>query len=155
MTTNKPDVEIRRRFTVPPEKVFAAFAEAHLVSRWLSPSPEITLTVLQFDFRAGGTYRFAYHLPGGATVIVGGAYRSIEPPSKIVFSWVIEPPDEHAGIESEVTVTITPDGGGAELLIRHENLTRADAVVRHAEGWRGALERLAALFEVQRFPHGR
>jgi uncharacterized protein YndB with AHSA1/START domain len=110
---------------------------------------------LQFDFRVGGTYRFAYHLPGGETVIVGGAYRSIEPPSKIIFSWIIEPPDEHAGIESEVTVTITPDGNGTELLIRHEKLMRVDAVARHAEGWRGALDQLAVLVEVQGLSHGR
>ena len=153
--TGKTRAEVHRHFAAAPEKVFAAFAEARLISRWLSPSPEITLTLLQFDFRVGGTYRFAYHLPGGETVIVGGAYRSIEPPSKIVFSWVIEPPDEHAGIESEVTVTITPDRGGTELLIRHEKFTRTDAVVRHAEGWRGALDQLAGLLEVQGLPHGR
>ncbi len=150
----KSYAEVRRRFAVAPEKVFAAFAEARLVSRWLSPSPEITLTVLQFDFRVGGTYRFAYHLPGGETVIVGGTYRSIELPSKIVFSWIIEPPDEHAGIESEVTVTITANQGGAELLIRHEKLRPASAVVRHAEGWRGALDKLVALIEGQTLPHG-
>jgi uncharacterized protein YndB with AHSA1/START domain len=151
----KTHAEVRRRFAAAPEKVFAAFSEARLISRWLSPSPEITLTLLQFDFHVGGAYRFAYHLPGGETVIVGGAYRSIEPPSKIVFSWIIEPPDEHAGIESEVTVTVTPDGGGTELLIRHEKLARPDAVMRHAEGWRGALDQLAVLFEAHGLPHGR
>ncbi len=120
MSADKTHLEVRRRFAADPEKVFAAFAEARLVGRWLSPSPDITLTLLQFDFREGGAYRFAYGVPGGETVIVGGRYRSIEPPSKIVFSWMIEPPDEHAGIESEVTVTITREGGGAELVIRHE-----------------------------------
>ncbi len=149
MIASETGAETRRRFKATPEQVFAAFAETRLVSRWLSPSPEITLTLLQFDFRVGGAYRFAYHLPGGETVVVGGVYRSIESPSKIVFSWVIEPPDEHAGIESEVTVTITPDGAGAELLIRHEKLARIDAVERHATGWRGALQQLAALLEVQ------
>jgi uncharacterized protein YndB with AHSA1/START domain len=134
--------EVRRRFAVAPEKVFAAFADARLVARWLTPAPEITLTLLQFDFRVGGAYRFAYHLPDGTTVIVGGIYQSIEPPSEIVFSWIIEPPDEHAGIESEVIVTITPDGDGACLHIRHEKLNRTDAILRHAEGWRGALDRL-------------
>jgi uncharacterized protein YndB with AHSA1/START domain len=155
MTPLETAAEVRRRFTAAPEKVFAAFAEARLVGRWLSPSPEITLTLLQFEFRVGGTYRFAYHLPGGETVIVGGAYRSIEPPSRIVFSWIIEPPDEHAGIESEVTVTITPDGGGTELFIRHEKLGRIDAVMRHAEGWRGALDQLTALLEAPELPHAR
>jgi uncharacterized protein YndB with AHSA1/START domain len=139
--------EVRHHFTAVPEKVFAAFAEPHLIIRWMSPSPEITLSVLQFDFRVGGTYRFAYHLPEGKTVIIGGIYRSIEPPSRIVFSWIIEPPDEHAGIDSEVTVTITPDSSGTELLIRHEKLTRADAILRHAEGWRGALMQLAELLD--------
>jgi uncharacterized protein YndB with AHSA1/START domain len=150
--TGETHAEVRRRFAASPEKVFAAFAEARLVGRWLSPSSDIALTLLQFDFRVGGSYRFAYHVPGGETVIVGGAYRSIDPPSRIVFSWVIEPPDEHAGINSEVTVTITPDRGGTELVIRHERLTRTGAAARHAEGWRGALDQLAALLQAQGSP---
>lgn len=149
MSADKTHLEVRRRFAAEPEKVFAAFAEARLVGRWLSPSPDITLTLLQFDFREGGAYRFAYGVPGGQTVIVRGRYRSIEAPSRIVFSWMIEPPDEHAGIESEVTVTITREGGGAELVIRHEKLTRIDAVARHDEGWRGALDQLATMLEAE------
>jgi uncharacterized protein YndB with AHSA1/START domain len=137
-------VEVRQRLRAKPARVFAAFAEPDLVSRWLTPSPEISLTVLHLDFRVGGAYRFAYHVPDGSTVTVGGVYRRIEPPSKLVFSWVIEPPDEHAGIPSEVTVTIAPHGDGAELQIRHAKLARAPAVERHAQGWRGALDRLAA-----------
>jgi uncharacterized protein YndB with AHSA1/START domain len=147
MNPDRAATEVRRRFAAAPEAVFSAFCEAHLVKCWLSPSPEIALTVLQFDFRVGGVYRFAYDLPGGQTMIVNGAYRSIERPSKIVFSWNIEPPDEHAGLKSEVTVTITPDGTGAELLIRHEKLTRAGAAERHAGGWRGALDQLTTLID--------
>lgn len=137
--------EIRRRLAASPEKVFAAFADARLVSRWLSPSPEIRLTVLAFDFRVGGLYRFAYQVSKEQTVFVGGSYRAIEAPRRIVFSWIIEPPDAHAGIESEVTATITPCDGGAELFIRHEKLRLSDAADRHAQGWQGALDRLTAL----------
>ena len=145
MITDKPYAEVRRRFASDPEKAFAAFAKAELVSRWLRPSPEIRLTVLEFDFREGGSYRFAYHIPGAATVIVAGSYRVINPPSRIVFSWVIEPPDEHAGIESEVSVAITPDGSGSELVIRHERFGRIDAIERHAAGWVGAVDQLSEL----------
>jgi uncharacterized protein YndB with AHSA1/START domain len=77
----------------------------------------------------------------------------ITPPSKIVFSWMIEPPDEHAGIESKVSVAITPDGTGSELVIRHEKLGRTDAIERHAAGWHGAVEQLTELL-AQEEKHG-
>jgi uncharacterized protein YndB with AHSA1/START domain len=137
--------EVRRRLTAPPAKVFAAFADPSLVSRWLTPSPEVALSVLQFEFRVGGAYRFAYHVPGGTTMFVNGLYRTIDPPSTLVFSWNIEPPDEHAGLRSEVTVTLAPDGAGTHLLIRHTQLTLPGAAERHAQGWLGAVDLLVAL----------
>src|SRR5262245_14839548 len=145
MIADKSCAEIKRHLAYAPERVFAAFAKADLVARWLTPSPEIRLTVLEFDFREGGSYRFAYHVPAAATVVVAGSYRVIKPPSKIVFSWVIAPPDEHAGIESEVSVAITPHSSGSELVIRHERLTRTDAIERHLTGWRGAIDQLIEL----------
>jgi len=141
--------EVRRRFDATPESVFAAFADAGLVARWLRPAPEIRLAVLDFDFRVGGAYRFAYHLPDGAVMTVHGAFRSIRPPSALVFSWIIEPPDEHAGIVSEVNVSIAAEGGGAALRIRHHRLDRPGAPERHAQGWQGALDLLAALLSRQ------
>ena len=137
--------EIRRRLAAPPDRVFAAFADPDQVALWLKPAPEISLTVLAFDFRVGGAYRFAYHLPDGQTVVIGGVYERIDPPGRLTFSWVIEPPDEHAGLRSRVVVAIADVGDGAELHIRHERLTLPGAVERHAGGWRGAIDHLVRL----------
>jgi uncharacterized protein YndB with AHSA1/START domain len=154
MTPIAAAVEVRRHLSAPVQVVFAAFADARIVARWLTPSPDVKLTVLQFDFREGGTYRFAYDVPDGRRMIVGGTYFAIERPARIVFSWLIEPPDEHAGIESEVTVTIVPSGDGAELVVRHAKFDRPDAEARHEQGWRGAIDRLAALLAAEERRNG-
>ena len=145
MRRSEDAAEVRRRLAAAPARVFAAFADASLVSRWLTPSPDVALTVLEFDFRVGGGYRFAYAVPGRGTMFVNGVYRTIEPHSTIAFSWNIEPPDEHAGVRSEVTITLTPQGAGTDLLIRHEQLTPPGAAERHAAGWQGAVDQLIAL----------
>lgn len=140
----KPDdrAEVRRHFSAPPERVFAAFTRAEVVARWLTPSPDVNLTVLELDFREGGRYRFAYESPGGERMLVGGVYTKIDAPTRLEFSWLIEPPDVHAGIESRVIVSITARGSGSDLLIVHERFGRADANQRHAAGWAGALQQL-------------
>jgi uncharacterized protein YndB with AHSA1/START domain len=145
MSRDESIAEVRQYLAASPSRVFAAFADASLVARWLTPSPDVVLRVIQFDFRVGGVYRFAYDVPGGATMFVNGVYATIESPSTIVFSWNIEPPDEHAGVRSEVTVTLTPQGTGTDLRIRHTRLTVPGARERHDAGWRGALGHLAAL----------
>jgi uncharacterized protein YndB with AHSA1/START domain len=78
-------------------------------------------------------------------MLVNGVYGTIEPLSTIVFSWNIEPPDEHAGVRSEVTITLSPQGTGADLRIRHGHLTQPGAAERPAAGWRGAVDQLVAL----------
>jgi uncharacterized protein YndB with AHSA1/START domain len=145
MPRDEATAEVRRFLAASPAQVFAAFADASIVRRWLRPSPDVRLDVVEFDFRVGGRYRFSYRVPGRATMAVNGVYRIIERPSTIVFSWDIEPPDEHAGVRSEVTVTLTPRGIGTDLLIRHAQLTAPGARERHAVGWSGAVDHLAAM----------
>ena len=139
--------EVRRHLSASPERVFEAFSSAEVVARWLTPAPDVKLTVIELEFREGGRYRFAYDSPEGQHMVVGGVYRRIEAPSRLVFSWLIEPPDVHAGVESQVTVSITPNADGTDLVILHERFERADANARHAQGWGGALEQLQQLLE--------
>jgi uncharacterized protein YndB with AHSA1/START domain len=149
MTMSDTRAEVTRRFGVPPERVFGAFASADLVARWLSPSADIPLHVLEYDFRVHGAYRFAYHVSGGAVMHVHGTFREVQPPSRLIFSWIIESPDEHAGIDSEVRVSLSPVAGGCALTIVHERLDRPDAVERHTAGWMGALNRLEFLLRAR------
>jgi hypothetical protein len=48
-------------------------------------------------------------------------------------------------VRSEVTITLTPQGTGTDLLIRHTRLTQPGAAERHAAGWEGAVDQLIVL----------
>jgi uncharacterized protein YndB with AHSA1/START domain len=141
-------VEVEHVLAAAPARVFGAFADPRLLSRWLTPSPEVAMRVAALDFREGGAYRFVYTLPDRSEVGIGGVYRTILPPARLVFSWIIDPPDEHAGIESEVTVTIAPAGTGSRLTIRHLGWPIEGAARRHHGGWASAIARLVSLLEV-------
>jgi uncharacterized protein YndB with AHSA1/START domain len=149
MATREAQAQVTRRLSAPPERIFAAFASAELVARWLSPSPAIELQVLAYDFQLHGRYRFAYHVPTGQIMHVHGSFLEIVPPRVLVFSWIIEPPDEHAGIDSEVRVSIAGVLGGSVLTIVHERLDRPGASGRHTAGWLGALDRLETILRTE------
>jgi uncharacterized protein YndB with AHSA1/START domain len=89
MCPDQTAATVERRLRASPTRVFDAFADAAIVGRWLTPSPEVSLTVLQFDFRVGGRYRFAYRVPGRGTMHVNGDFRLIEPPERLAFAWNI------------------------------------------------------------------
>jgi uncharacterized protein YndB with AHSA1/START domain len=80
---------------------------------------------------------------------VHGSFLEIVPPRVLVFSWIIEPPDEHAGIESEVRVSIAGVFGGSVLTIVHGRLDQPGAAERHTAGWLGALDRLESALRAE------
>jgi len=82
-----------------------------------------------------GAYRFGYRIPGGRTVIVAGSYLSIRVALRIVFSWIIEPPESIPASSPSDGHHRFGTGAGAELVIRHEKLARIDALMRHDGGW--------------------
>jgi len=149
MPTGETQARVTRHVSAPPERIFSAFASAELVARWLSPSPDIALQILAYDFQVHGRYRFAYHVPTGQIMYVHGSFLEIVPPRALVFSWIIEPPDEHAGIDSEVRVSISGVREGSVLTIVHVRLDQPGAAERHAVGWLGALDRLDSILRIE------
>lgn len=142
-------VAMTRHFAHPPEKVFAAFASAEAISRWLAPHDSIVLTVEVFQFATEGAYRFCYAIPDEGELRLEGRFLTIDRPRRLSFSWCWLPPDIHAGIESLVEFEFAPAPKGTELSLRHSRLDEAQMAERHSQGWVGALGRLERLLELE------
>jgi uncharacterized protein YndB with AHSA1/START domain len=140
-------VELRRWLATSPESVFRAFTDPALLVRWFSPSPDIATRVLEHDLREGGRYRFAFRFPDGAESVVLGEFLEVSRPLRLVFTWTWENPDPHAGVETRVTLTLTPESGGTSLLVTHDGFPEEGIRHRHDEGWAATLARLSAILQ--------
>jgi uncharacterized protein YndB with AHSA1/START domain len=110
-------VTVNRRLPVPPERVFAAFADPALRRRWFRVPSEPGTGYHELDFRVGGGERAGgTFTPMDVPERIG--YRSrfvdIETDERIVFVYEIVL-DGRRRTVSLVTVELEPDAGGTQL----------------------------------------
>jgi uncharacterized protein YndB with AHSA1/START domain len=130
-------------FASPPERVFAAFGDPDSVAEWFGPAG-YTCVVVELDVRVGGRYRFEMHPPDGAPFHLGGAFREVDPPRRLVFTFAYEQPDPDDR-ETTVTLAFEPDGDGTYLVLEQEPFATDARHDLHRQGWTDSFDRLAAV----------
>lgn len=83
-TPSDREIVMTRVFHAPRRLVFDAWTNPELVRRWLLGPPGTTMPVCEIDLRVGGAYRFVWRNPDGSTMGMGGIYREIVAPERIV-----------------------------------------------------------------------
>lgn len=140
----KPSLTIQRRLNATPERVYAAWTTPQMIARWFGPAQVETETVqATMDVRVGGGYRVRFKTDDGEQHEVGGIYKEVVPNEKLVFSWAWHTTPER---ESQVTVTIKPEGNHTLLTLLHEQLFDEAAKTGHTRGWTGSMDKLEAMF---------
>ena len=134
-------LEVRRRFAAPRDRVFAAWTSAEALKRWHAPDNAVVLDAV-VDFHVGGRYHVEMRGNDGALHLVGGLYREIDPPKRIVLTWRWE---SQGGPESLVTVEFLEHGAETEVVLTHEGLVTEQEREGHRHGWVGCFEKLAAV----------
>lgn len=141
-------VEIQRRFKARPETVYDAWTRPEIIALWWGPEG-VQLGDHSFDLTEGGAWRTVMVSPEGKQHIVGGIYRELRRPHRLVTTWAWEEGGT-PGEASLVTVTFTPAGpsSGQETLMTliHDRLASADIASAHTQGWNSSLNCLQALW---------
>jgi uncharacterized protein YndB with AHSA1/START domain len=145
-TAALPALTLARVIAAPREAVFAAWLDPALLARWLGPAP-VAAEIDRLEPWPGGAWRVHMRRPDGAVHTVGGVYRAIVPPERLVFTWTWESTGAalNLGRESLVTLTFAARGDGTELTLRHERFVNRASLRSHRHGWTGTFDRLAAL----------
>ena len=80
-----------RVFNAPRHTVFAAFIEPDAILAWWAPKGWYTPHV-EMDVRPGGRFRFGMRSETGPSLMfIHGEYQAVDPPERLVFSYVWEP----------------------------------------------------------------
>ena len=139
----KVHVQVRRSVRASQERVFRAFADVDLLSKWFSPSPDISVQVLNHDFRVGDGFRLRFTMPNGMCPEVYGTFECIQEPQHLAFTWIWEAPDPDAHVDTRVRIEFLENGNETEVIVNHERLSSTESRSRYREGWQGTTDRLA------------
>ena len=136
----KPFLVLTRRYPVAPEKVWRAWTDPQVLKRWFGPGGPQPVSLAEIDLRAGGRLRIVFGGPEGTEHEAQGVYREVVPNRRLVFTWTW--PRTTPERESLVTIELRPEGGGTELVFRHERFFDEAARDNHKRGWSETLEKL-------------
>ena len=132
-TAPTPTLVIEREMPHPPEKIWRALTDGHLIEEWL----------MKNDFQAvvGHRFRFRSTPVAGWDGIIDCEVLVVEPNSRLSYSWGT------LGLGTIVVWTLTPTNGGTHLRMEQSGFrSEGDANYKGATyGWQrfiGNLERV-------------
>ena len=144
------DLTVSRTIRAPRQKVFDALVKPELVRKWFGPRG-FTVTEATIDARVGGRYRFSGRPRTGETYTVGGVYREVTAPERLVFTWKWEGEQMGAMGESLVTITLEErrgeQGPQTELRLLHSGFPAPEARDAHSDGWGSTLNHLTDVLD--------
>lgn len=137
-------LEITRRFSAPREVVFAAITQPSTFQQWWGPKG-CTCSVCEIDLREGGAWQTT--LVGAEdcdTNTVGGVYKEIVTPSKLVFTWSWTQVDGKVnggrGPETVVTIELHDEGDKTLMNFSQQIFSDAEQCQKHRSGWDSAYD---------------
>lgn len=138
-------LRLTRRFAAPRERVFEAWTDPRLLSRWWAALQGWETSRAEVDLRPRGRYLLSMRDgTSGAEYTVAGEYVEVSRPERLSYTWTWEGDAEvmRGSERTLVLVEFAEDGDGTLVELTHSGF--ADTGIRdlHGEGWDGCLANL-------------
>ena len=140
-------LRIERTFRAPAARVFDAFTNPDVMRRWWQAEHHWETIAAEVDLRVGGAVRVVMRDPtADAQYGGGGRYTEIDPPRRLVFTWLWD------GDTTRMLIEIDFEDREGVTVVRftHSGLWDEDAVRDHDDGWSNAFDNLDAALAGER-----
>jgi len=146
-TRGDREIVMTRVLAAPRNLVFDAFTKPELVRQWLLGPDGWSMPVCDIDLRVGGKYRYVWRHSSGNEMGMGGVFREIVAPERIVSTEKFDEawyPGEAVG-----TVSLVEQGGKTTVTqtVLYQTAEARDAVLKSPmeSGVEAGYERLEQL----------
>lgn len=135
---------IERELDAPIAMVWKAWTDPAMMKLWSAPKG-FTIPENEGELRPGGEWRSTMHSPEGKDLHLGGEYKEIREPHRLVFthSWYDE--TGKPGPETLVTVSLKQLDGKTLMGFRQTGFASQDSRDGHRDGWTQCFEKLEEL----------
>jgi uncharacterized protein YndB with AHSA1/START domain len=140
-------LELKRVLPAPPKRVFRALTEPGELARWWGPEG-FTSPGMDFEPRVGGGYRITMQPPEGEAFHLSGEFLEVDPPLRLVYSFVWDPPDPDDR-ETVARLSLEDRGDSTEVTLHQSGFATEDRVALHRDGWTESFERLEQLISAE------
>ena len=129
-TPSDREIAMIREFDAPRELVFEAYTTPELLKRWLGVHNNWILAVCEIDLRPGGRYRYVWRGPNRMEMGMGGMFKEVQAPGRIVATETFD--ESWYPGEAESTLTLVEKNGRTTLTltVRYESTAARDAVLQ-------------------------
>ena len=108
-TPSDREIAMTRVFDAPRSLVFDAWTKPELLKRWLGVFGDWSFAVCEVDLKVGGKYRYVWRGKDGKEMGMGGVYREIVRPERIVSTEEFDDP-WYPGDAQDTTVFVEKGG---------------------------------------------
>jgi uncharacterized protein YndB with AHSA1/START domain len=133
--TTSPEIRtvvVEREFPHPPEKLWRALTQPHLIEEWL----------MKNDFAPAVGHKF--NLRGEWGGVLDCEVKAIEPHKTLTYSWDYANENPAFDLKSTVTLTLTPTASGTHLRMEQTGFRpdQKQAFGGALHGWNGFFDKL-------------
>ncbi len=131
-------VHLNKTINAPIEKVFDAWLDPEMLTRFILPAPGMPQPDVENDAREGGRFTIVMHV-GDDKIPHTGNYLTVDRPNRLVFSW--ESP--YSTDDSTVTLDFNSiDANTTRVELIHVKFLHEEARSDHEGGWGNILDKL-------------
>jgi uncharacterized protein YndB with AHSA1/START domain len=141
--SNGLTLELTRTLPADRATVWRAMTDPAKLAEWWGPKG-FTVPDVDFDPRVGESYRIAMQPPEGELFHLHGEFREVEPPARLSYTFVWDPPDPDDR-ETLVTIVLEDRGDRTEVSFTQGEFATDARRELHRGGWTDSLDTLKEL----------